>query len=116
MGCSQEMREFYFPFLLQRSCWRTYSGGNGSSKGAASLPAECLLHFLLWNKRQHLKKLGDFPNSREKKEATVAISELAIVELNRNNIHSEQERAKSIRRLLVIYLLFSESHVVSKGS
>ena len=46
----------------------------------------------------------------------MAISELAIAELNPNNINSEQERGKSIRRLLVIYLLFLENHVVGKGS
>jgi len=35
-----------------------------------------------------------------------SVVELAIVELNPNNIHSEQEKAKSIKRVLVIYLLF----------
>lgn len=70
----------------------------------------------MWDKRQHLQKHVNLSNSTEKKKATVAISELAVVELNPKNIHSEQERAKSIRRLLVIYLLFLQSHVVGKGS
>ena len=104
------------PFPLQRSSWRTRSGENSSSKCAAGLPRECLLHFLLWDKTQHLPKLGNISNSTEKKQANVAISELAIVELNPNNIHSEQERAESIRRLLVIYLLFLQSHVAGKGN
>lgn len=66
--------------------------------------------------RGSIFKNGNLSNTTEKKQATVAISELAIVKLNLNNIHSEQERAKSIRRLLVIYLLFLQSHAVVKGS
>lgn len=73
------------------------------------------LTLLTRGQEQHLQKFGNLSNSIEKKQATAAVSELAVLELNPNNIHSEQERAKSIRRLLVIYLPFLWSHAVGKG-
>lgn len=61
--------------------------------------------FLIGENRQRFQKFGNLSGIREK-HAMESVVELAIVELNPNNIHSEQEKAKSIKRVLVIYLLF----------
>lgn len=108
LGYSQEGRAPVTPFTSEIQLenlirWKLFQW-LGSSP-----PAGCLLYSCIWDKGWHFQKLGNLSRSLEKNLVTVAIPESAIAELIPSNIHSGQERAESIRRLLVIYLVFLES-------
>lgn len=115
LGYSQEGREPSYPFHL-----RDPAGEHDHVKTVPVIglqPTSRMPFSLLHREQgQRLSKTWKSFTQSWKKQVIVAISELAIAELIPSNIHSGQERAKSIRRLLVIYLLFLQSHVVGEGN